>query len=99
VTSPSTQPAKRPGTAGQDVKTFATAVLLTFGVGLLGMVGWAVLGSGFGGFLGLLGGLFGVLWWRHAHGKVVPENLKTRSVLLLLVVNVVLGVILLVSAG
>ncbi|HKN51006.1 MAG TPA: hypothetical protein VJX66_00830 [Amycolatopsis sp.] len=99
MTYPSTQPARRPSNAGQDVKTFATAVLLTFGAGLLGMVGWAVLDSGFGGFLGLVGGVFAILWWRHVHGKVIPADLKTRSVVLLFVVNVVLAGILLLTAG
>ncbi len=93
----SAQPAA-PG-AGADVKTFATAVLLTFGTGLLMMDGWALLSSGFGAFLGLVGAVFGIFWWRHVHGKVFARDLPTRSVILLAVVNVVLAVLLLLVAG
>lgn len=99
MTYHSTEPARRPKTAGADVKTFVTAVLLTFGVGLLGMVGWAVLSSGFGGFLGLVGGVFAVVWWRHIHGKVFPKVIPTKSVVILAVVIAVLALILLLTAG
>ncbi|MFD9895107.1 hypothetical protein ACFWY9_37675 [Amycolatopsis sp. NPDC059027] len=94
------QPAKTksPG-AGTDVKTFATAVLLTFGAGLLGMVGWALLSSGFGGFLGLVAAGFGIWWWAKIHGKVIPRELRTRSVVILLVVNAVLALALFLLAG
>ncbi|MFF4600989.1 hypothetical protein [Amycolatopsis sp. NPDC001319] len=98
---PATSQGRRPAQpgAGVDVKTFATAVLLTFGVGLLGMVGWALLSSGFGAVLGLAAGGFGVYWWRSLHGQVFAQNLPTRSVIILLVVNVVLtGALLLLVA-
>ncbi|MFI6302575.1 hypothetical protein ACIBCH_11945 [Amycolatopsis thailandensis] len=91
------QPAT-PG-AGADVKTFVTAVLLTFGVGLLMMDGWALLSSGFGAFLGLVGGGFGVFWWRHIHGKVFPRELSTKSVVVLAVINVALALLLFLVAG
>jgi hypothetical protein len=99
VTFHSTEPVPRPKGAGADIKTFVTAVLLTFGVGLLGMVGWAVLSSGFGGFLGLVAGVFGVVWWRKIHGEVIPKDLATKSVVILAVVNAVLALILLLTAG
>ncbi len=100
MTYHSTEPVPRPKTGGTDVKTFVTAVLLTFGVGLLGMVGWAVLSSGFGGFLGLVAGVFGVVWWRSIHGKTVfPKVIPTKSVVILAVVNAVLALILLLTAG
>lgn len=101
VSFPATSQGRRPAQpgAGVDVKTFATAVLLTFGVGLLGMVGWALLSSGFGAVLGLAAGGFGVYWWRSLHGQVFAPNLPTRSVIILLVVNVVLtGALLLLVA-
>lgn len=88
----------RPG-AGGDVKTFFAAILLTFGAGLLGMVGWAALGSGFGGFLGLVAAGFAIFWWKHVHGKVFPPSLPARSLVLLLVINVVLALLLWASAG
>ncbi|MFJ9777952.1 hypothetical protein ACIRSS_00115 [Amycolatopsis sp. NPDC101161] len=100
MTYHSTQPVPRPKTGGADVKTFVTAVLLTFGVGLLGMVGWAVLSSGFGGFLGLVAGVFGVVWWRSIHGKkAFPKVIPTKSVVILAVVNAVLALILILTAG
>ncbi|HWD02563.1 MAG TPA: hypothetical protein VG674_08945 [Amycolatopsis sp.] len=92
ATSRSGPPAE-PG-AGADVKTFVTAVLLTFGVGLLGLLGYGLLGGGFGGFIGLVAGGFGVYWWHNIHGKVFARDLPTRSVVVLLVVNVVLAAIL-----
>jgi len=99
VTYHSTEPVPRPKTTGADIKTFVAAVLLTFGVGLLGMVGWAVLDSGFGGFLGLVGGVFGVVWWRKIHGKAFPKVLPTKSVVILAVVNAALALVLLLAAG
>ncbi|MEU5263656.1 hypothetical protein [Amycolatopsis sp. NPDC021455] len=99
MTYHSTEPVPRPKSTGADIKTFVTAVLLTFGVGLLGMVGWAVLDSGFGGFLGLVGGVFGVVWWRKVHGKAFPKVIPTKSVVVLAVVNAVLALILLLTAG
>ncbi|AGM08335.1 hypothetical protein AB0E55_40715 [Amycolatopsis keratiniphila] len=94
------QPAKSatPG-AGADVKTFATAVLLTFGTGVLMMDGWALLDSGFGAFLGLVAGGFGIFWWKSIHGKVFPRELSTKSVVLLTVINVVLVLLLLLQVG
>ena len=67
--------------------------------GLLGMVGWALLSSGFGFFLGLVAAGFGIYWWRSLHGKVFAADLPTRSVIILLVVNVVLAGILLLTAA
>jgi len=99
VTYHSIEPVPRPKTTGADIKTFVAAVLLTFGVGLLGMVGWAVLDSGFGGFLGLVGGVFGVVWWRKIHGKAFPKVLPTKSVVILAVVNAALALVLLLAAG
>ncbi|MDT8914408.1 hypothetical protein [Amycolatopsis sp. PS_44_ISF1] len=83
---------------GPDLKTFGTAVLLTFGAGLLGLVGWALLSSGFGFFLGLIAAGFGIYWWRSLHGKVFAPDLPTRSVVILLVVNLVLAGILVLTA-
>lgn len=81
--------------AGTDVKTFAASLLLTFGSGLLMMVGWALLDSGFGAFLGLVAAGFGIFWWSRVQGKVLPPALSTRAVLLLAGVNVALAVALL----
>ncbi|MEU4674139.1 hypothetical protein AB0F91_40810 [Amycolatopsis sp. NPDC023774] len=100
MTFPATSQPGRAAKAGggSDVKTFATAVLLTFGAGLLAMVGWALLGSGFGAFLGIVAAGFGIYWWRSLHGTVFAPDLPTRSVIILLVVNVVLAAILLLTA-
>ena len=46
----------------------------------------------------LVAGGFGVYWWRSLHGKVFAPDLPTRSVVLLVVVNVVLAGILLLTA-
>ncbi|RSM56921.1 hypothetical protein DMH03_26965 [Amycolatopsis sp. WAC 01376] len=94
------QPAK-PATAGAgpDIKTFATAVLLTFGTGVLMMDGWALLDSGFGAFLGLVAGGFGIFWWKSIHGKVFPRELSTKAVVILTVINVVLVLLLLLQVS
>ncbi|ANN19107.1 hypothetical protein SD37_28105 [Amycolatopsis orientalis] len=84
---------------GADIKTFATAVLLTFGTGVLMMDGWALLDSGFGAFLGLVGAGFGIFWWRSIHGKVFPRELSTKSVVILTVINVVLVLLLLLQVS
>ncbi|MEU3623971.1 hypothetical protein [Amycolatopsis coloradensis] len=87
-----------PGRA-TDVKTFATAVLLTFGVGVLMMDGWALMDSGFGAFLGLVAGGFGIYWWRSIQGKVFPRELSTKSVVILTVINIVLVLLLLLQVS
>jgi hypothetical protein len=76
--------------AGADVKTFATAVLLTFGTGLLMLVGDGLLGSFFGAILGLVAAIFGIVFWKNKHGKVFPDVVPTRSVIILLVIDILL---------
>ncbi|MCU1687619.1 MAG: hypothetical protein JWQ81_8358 [Amycolatopsis sp.] len=89
------EPARTDGAGvGADVKTFATAVLLTFGVGLLAFIGYALLNGVFGGFLGLVAGVFGVVWWSKVNGKAFPTVIPGKSLAVLLVADVVLGVIL-----
>ncbi|MFD2493504.1 hypothetical protein [Amycolatopsis jiangsuensis] len=83
---------------GTDVKTFATAVLLTFGAGMLAMVGWGLLGSGFGFFLGLVAAGFGLYWWHSLHGSLISAKLPARSVVLLFVADAILMVALLLLA-
>jgi hypothetical protein len=90
VTYNASQPARSTG-AGADVKTFATAVLLTFGVGLLGLLGYGILDSGFGGFLGLVAGVFGIVWWVKIHGKAFPAVIPGRSLLILFVADILLS--------
>lgn len=79
------------------MKTFASAALLTFGSGMLVMVGYGLLTGFFGGLLGLVAAVFGVLFWKKRHDKIFPATIPTRSVLLLAVVNVLLAVILFVT--
>ncbi|MEU6643825.1 hypothetical protein ABZ863_14905 [Saccharomonospora sp. NPDC046836] len=76
------------GTAS-DVKTFAAAALLTFAAGALTLVGY-VMAGGFGGFLGIIGAVFGVVWWKNLHGKVFPRDLPGRSLAGLLAAAAVL---------
>ncbi|MEC3981749.1 hypothetical protein [Amycolatopsis sp. H20-H5] len=96
------QPARvntgKSGVSG-DVKTFAAALLLTFGSGLLMMVGWALVDSGFGAFLGLVAAGFGIYWWSRVQGKVFPPALSARSVLVLAGINIALAVALLLLVG
>jgi hypothetical protein len=75
---------------GSDVKTFLAAALLPFGGGMLVLAGYVLLDSFFGGLLGLVGAVLGVMWWRNVHGKVFPRELPTRSVVILAAVAVAL---------
>jgi hypothetical protein len=102
VTFDPAQPARSDGApdgTASAVKTFVTAALLTFGAGLLLMVGYALLNSFFGALLGILAAIFGIVWWKNIHDQVFPAVVPTRSVVILAVVNVVLAVILLLTAG
>ena len=78
---------------GSDVRTFGAAALLTFGAGVLVLDGYIVLSGVFGGILGLVGAVFGIVWWRHKHDKVFPRDLPTKSIVILAVVDVVLTVL------
>jgi hypothetical protein len=73
-----------------DVRTFAAAALLTYTAGVLVLVGYILLSGVFGGILGLIGAVFGVVWWRSLHGKVFPRDLPLRSVIILAVVGAAL---------
>jgi hypothetical protein len=66
--------------AASDVKTFAAATLLTFSAGMIVLIGYALAG-GFGAFLGIIGAVFGVVWWKDLHGKVFPRDLPNNSVI------------------
>ncbi|WP_027927290.1 hypothetical protein [Amycolatopsis benzoatilytica] len=96
VSTQSVQPAKTG--AGPDLKTFGTAALLTFGAGTLCFVGWGLLSSGFGFFLGIVAAGAGLWWWKTIHGSMIPRGLPAKSVVILAVVNVVLFGILLLLA-
>jgi hypothetical protein len=98
VTYNEAQPARSNG-AGTDVKTFATAVLLTFGAGLLAMVGNGLLDSFFGAILGLVAAGFGIVFWKNKLGKVFPEVVPTKGLVILAVVDVVLMLGLLLLLG
>ncbi|HVV08793.1 hypothetical protein [Amycolatopsis sp.] len=78
---------------GSDVRTFAAALLLTYGAGTLILVGYLLLSGVFGGILGLVAAVFGVVWWRSLHDKVFPRDLPVKSVVILFVVDVVLTVL------
>ncbi|MDQ0379857.1 hypothetical protein [Amycolatopsis thermophila] len=70
-----------------DVRTFLAAGLLTFAAGELMLLGYALLGV-FGGIIGLVGAVFGVVWWRSLHDKkAFPRDLPTKSVVILAVVT------------
>ncbi|WP_167173322.1 hypothetical protein [Saccharomonospora amisosensis] len=65
------------GTAS-DVKTFIAAALLTFAAGMLVLIGY-IMAGGFGGFLGIIGAVWSVFWWKGVHGKVFPRDLPGKS--------------------
>ncbi|WP_199430216.1 hypothetical protein [Qaidamihabitans albus] len=72
-----------------DAKTFAAAALLTFAAGMLVLIGY-IMAGGFGGFLGIIGAVFGVVWWKGLHEKVFPRDLPGASMAGLAVAALVL---------
>ncbi|HET6501214.1 MAG TPA: hypothetical protein VFG87_10670 [Amycolatopsis sp.] len=79
---------------GSDLRTVVAAALLTYAGGVLMLVGYIVLGNAGGALLGLVGAIFGVLWWRNLHGgKVFPRDPGTVSLLTLAGVGAVLTVL------
>ncbi|OZM70033.1 hypothetical protein CFN78_27525 [Amycolatopsis antarctica] len=77
---------------GEDVKTFATAALLTFSAGMLVLIGTLLIG-GFGTFLGIVAAVLGVVWWRSVNEKVFPRTLPNSSMITLAVATGVLGLL------
>ncbi|WP_028661699.1 hypothetical protein [Saccharomonospora saliphila] len=83
MTSPSQRATGSPATGpAAHAKTFATAALLTFACGMLVLIGYVMVG-GFGFFLGLVGTVFGVLWWKDLHGTVFPKDIPAKSLVIL----------------
>jgi hypothetical protein len=79
---------------GSDLRTLVAAALLTYAGGVLMLVGYILLGNAGGALLGLVGAVFGVLWWRNLHGrKVFPRDPGTGSVITLAGVGAVLTVL------
>lgn len=72
-----------------DLKTLVAAALLTFAAGMLVLIGY-IMAGGFGGFLGLIGAAFGIVWWKNLHGKVFPRDLSGTHVVGLTVASAAL---------
>lgn len=76
---------------GSDVGALLVAALLTYAGGVLMLVGYLLLDGVFGAILGLVGAVFGVVWWRKAHdNKVFPRVIKPAGVIILAVVGALL---------
>ncbi|WP_236788833.1 hypothetical protein [Amycolatopsis sp. GM8] len=85
---------------GPDIRALVAAALLTYSGGVLLLVGYLLLNGVFGAILGLVGAVFGVIWWRKVHDdQVFPRDLTVRSLLVLLGVGVVLTVLAFVLAA
>lgn len=83
-----------------DVRAVVAAALLTYAGGVLMLVGYILLSGVFGGILGLVGAVFGVVWWRKAHNdQIFPRELSTKSLLILVAVGAVLTVLAFVMAA
>lgn len=85
---------------GSDVRALAAAALLTYAGGVLMLVGYLLLSGVFGAILGLVGAVFGVVWWRKTHDdRIFPRDLSVKSLIILVVVGVVLTVLAFAMAG
>lgn len=89
VTHQSSQGNRVSAGPASDVKTFVAAAMLTFTAGVVVLIGYLMAG-GFGGFMGIIGAVFGVVWWKGVHGKVFPKDLPSVSLMLLGVVGLLL---------
>jgi hypothetical protein len=83
------------GQAAGDVVVFLVSALLPLGFGLAVILGMLLL-DGFGAFLGIIGGLFGLGWWHSQHKALVPRDASTKSVVVLAVVVAALLTLVLV---
>ncbi|WP_091674250.1 hypothetical protein [Amycolatopsis marina] len=83
--------------AASDAKTFGAAALLTFSAGMVVLLGYLLVG-GFGAFLGIIGAVFGIVWWKGLHGKVFPRDLPNSSVLGAAVASAVLALVVVMLA-
>lgn len=76
---------------GSDVRALLAAALLTYSGGVLMLVGYLLLNSVFGAILGLVGAIFGVVWWRKVHeDRVFPRDLPAKSVIVVAAVGAAL---------
>jgi len=90
--------AKPPSAGAAGVKTFVTAALLTFAAGELVLLCYALLGV-FGGIIGLVGAVFGIVWWRNIHdGTAFPRDLPAKSVVILAVTTAVVTLVAFAAA-
>lgn len=81
------------GTAS-DIRALLAAALLTYSGGVLMLVGYLLLNGVFGAILGLVGAIFGVVWWRKVHNdRVFPRDVPVKSVVVLVAVGAVLTVL------
>lgn len=94
-----TQNSVSAGTAS-DVRTLLAAALLTYSGGVLMLVGYLLLSGVFGAILGLVGAVFGVVWWRKVHhDKIFPRDISVKSLIVLVAVGAVLTVLAFVMAA
>lgn len=68
--------------AGSDAKAFGAAALLTFTCGMIALIGYMMIG-GLGIVLGIIGIVFGLVWWKGHHERMLPRDLPTKSLVLL----------------
>ncbi len=74
-----------------DTKAFFAATLLTFLSGMIVLIGF-IMAGGFGIVLGIVGMIFGLVWWKGHHGSMLPRDLPAKSV-----VGLTLGSLLLLG--
>lgn len=81
-----------------DLRIVAAAALLTFGSGVLMLIGYLMVGA-FGVLLALFGAGLGWSWWSGQHGgKLFPRELPTSSLTTLAAVTGFLTLVMLLMA-
>jgi hypothetical protein len=81
-----------PTTVSQDLLAATLGALMTFGAGLLVLIGYFWLDA-FGAVIGAAAAIAGVVWWRRRHGQFFPNGLQGRTVVRFAVLVGVLAVI------
>lgn len=76
-----------------ELRTFLAPALLTYGAGVLVLLTYLLLGNGFGIVLGLIAVGLALAWWRNVAGRMIPEPVPAKGLVVLAVLSAVFTVL------